>query len=195
VRLPGPGAADAEAGRPGAAQPPVEVGEGAVEADPAAVPGGERVDAGGLVGGPAQLHVTDGSVGAVPTSVTIVVGAAIVRDGRVLAARRTSPPAAAGRWELPGGKVEPGEEPGTAVVREVAEELGCVVQVVGWLPGAVPISDRHVLTVAHVELRAGEPAPVEHDRVRWLGPDELDAVDWLEPDRPFLEPLHALLRR
>lgn len=38
-----------------------------------------------------------------------VVGAAIVRDGRVLAARRTFPAEAAGRWELPGGKVEPGE--------------------------------------------------------------------------------------
>lgn len=123
-----------------------------------------------------------------------VVGAAIVRAGRVLAARRTRPAAAAGRWELPGGKVEPGETPETALVREIAEELGCVVAVEEWLPGTVRISDRHRLGVAVCRLVAeGEPAPTEHDAVRWLGAAELDDVDWLEPDRPFLGPLAARL--
>ncbi len=115
-----------------------------------------------------------------------VVGAALLRDGRVLAARRTTPAAAAGRWEFPGGKVEPGEPPESALVREVREELGCEVEVAGWLAGAVPVGERHELTVALVRLVAGEPAPTEHDRIRWLGPDELGDVDWLEPDRPFL---------
>ena len=124
-----------------------------------------------------------------------VVGAAILRDGRVLAARRTAPPAAAGRWELPGGKVEPGERPDTALVREVREELGCDVAVTGWLPGSAPIGETHVLTVATAVLVDGsaDPDPVEHDAVRWLGADELDDVDWLEPDRPFLVALAALL--
>jgi 8-oxo-dGTP diphosphatase len=121
--------------------------------------------------------------------VTAVVGAAIVRDGRVLAARRTTPPEAAGRWEFPGGKVEPDETPDAALVREIAEELGCTVEVVAWLPGAVPIGVRHTLTVALARIVAGEPVPHEHDAVRWLGPDELGDVDWLEPDRPFLEHL------
>ena len=58
-----------------------------------------------------------------------VVGAAIIRDGRVLAARRTAPPEAAGRWELPGGKVEPGEHRDGALVREIREELGVTVAV------------------------------------------------------------------
>lgn len=120
------------------------------------------------------------------TSVVSVVGAAIVRDGRVLAARRTAPAATAGRWELPGGKVEPGETPEAALVREIAEELGCTVAVTGWLPGEVAIGERHVLTVAVVELVAGEPQPQEHDAVRWLAAGELGSVDWLEPDRPFL---------
>ena len=115
-----------------------------------------------------------------------VVGAALLRDGRVLAARRTTPAAAAGRWEFPGGKVEPGESPESALVREVREELGCEVEVAGWLSGAVPVGERHELTVALVRMVAGEPAPTEHDRIRWLGPDELGDVDWLEPDRPFL---------
>jgi 8-oxo-dGTP diphosphatase len=115
-----------------------------------------------------------------------VVGAAIVRDGRVLAARRTAPPEAAGRWEFPGGKVEPGESPEEALVREVGEELGCTIAVTRWLPGEEPIGERHLLRVAVAELVTGEPEPREHDAVRWLGPDELHDVDWLDPDVPFL---------
>lgn len=112
-----------------------------------------------------------------------------MRDGRVLAARRTFPADAAGRWEFPGGKVELGETPEAALVREVAEELGCEITVSHWLPGEVAIGDRHVLTVAVAALVAGEPVPSEHDAVRWLGAGELAGVDWLEPDRPFLEHL------
>ena len=124
-----------------------------------------------------------------------VVGAALLRDGRVLAARRTAPAAAAGRWELPGGKVEPGETPAEALVREVREELGCHVAVTGWLPGAADIGTTHVLTVATAVLLAGspEPDPVEHDAVRWLAAAELGDVDWLEPDRPFLPLLASRL--
>ncbi|MBZ5740078.1 (deoxy)nucleoside triphosphate pyrophosphohydrolase [Nocardioides mangrovi] len=119
-------------------------------------------------------------------AVSVVVGAAILRDGRVLAARRTAPPEAAGRWELPGGKVEPGETREVALVREIREELGCTVAVTGWLPGEVAIGGRHVLAVGTCELVAGEPEPREHDAVRWLAGDQLGEVDWLEPDRPFL---------
>ena len=68
----------------------------------------------------------------------LVVGVAVVAHGRLLAARRTSPAEAAGRWELPGGKVEPGESPAEAAVREVREELGCAVTVTGTLDGADP---------------------------------------------------------
>ncbi len=127
-----------------------------------------------------------------PTPVQ-VVGAAIVRDGRVLAARRTRPAAAAGRWELPGGKVEPGESAGDAVVREVGEELGCRIAVDGWLAGSSPIGAGLVLTVARARLVAGEPVPHEHDAVRWLAAAELDDVDWLDSDRPFLAELRGIL--
>ena len=122
-----------------------------------------------------------------------VVGAAIIRDGRVLAARRTFPAEAAGRWEFPGGKVEPGETPDAALVREIAEELGCPITVDGWLAGAAAIGSTHVLTVARATLLSGEPYPHEHDAVRWLSADELDDVDWLEPDRPFLDEVRSLL--
>lgn len=124
-----------------------------------------------------------------------VVGAAIVRDGRVLAARRTTPVAAAGRWEFPGGKVEPGETPAAALVREVAEELGCTIAVTAWLPGSASIGATHELRVATAVLVRGEPEPTEHDLLRWLDADGLDDVDWLEPDRPFLAPLAGMMSR
>lgn len=123
----------------------------------------------------------------------LVVGAAIIRDGCVLAARRTTPPEAAGRWEFPGGKVEAGESASAALVREIAEELGCTIEVDAWLAGAVPIGDTHELAVATARLVAGVPIPHEHDAVRWLAPEELDDVDWLDPDRPFLPELRELL--
>lgn len=123
----------------------------------------------------------------------LVVGAAMVRHGQVLAARRTRPAEAAGRWELPGGKVEPGEDPAEALVREVDEELGVTAVVTAWLDGEHPVGGgRHVLRVAQVEA-TGVPEPTEHDAVRWLGPEELDDVDWLDPDRPFLVELRERL--
>lgn len=125
----------------------------------------------------------------------LVVGAAIVRGGTLLAARRTRPVAAAGRWELPGGKVEPGESPDAALVREVAEELGCTVVVTDWLERSVPVSPGLSLRVGLARIVEGEPDPVEHDEVRWLGAAELGTVDWLDADRPFLPDLRVVLAR
>lgn len=122
---------------------------------------------------------------------SLVVGAAIVRDGRLLAARRTTPPV--GGWELPGGKVEAGESPDAALTREIEEELGCGITVTGWLPGSVEVGPGLQLEIAVAGLASGEPVPREHDAVRWLRADELDAVAWLPADVPFVEQLRAVL--
>ena len=125
----------------------------------------------------------------------LVVGVALVHEGRVLAARRAYPEDSAGRWEFPGGKVDAGESPGSALVREVREELGCVVAVTGWLDPEVPIRDDLVLRVATATLAEGEPVPRdgEHDALRWLRPDQLGEVDWLDADRPFVDALGGML--
>ena len=104
----------------------------------------------------------------------------------------------AGCWELPGGKVEPGEEPAAAAVREIEEELGCLVEVTGSLDGSsvVPTGSAGgqglVLRVVTARLVDGDPVPHEHDAVRWLRADELDQVAWAEADLPFLDPLRDL---
>lgn len=122
-----------------------------------------------------------------------VAAAAVVRAGRVLATRRTHPADVAGRWELPGGKVEAGESVADAVVREVHEELGCSVAYLRALSGRAFIKPGYELTTHLVRLASGEPIPREHDAVRWLAPEELDEVDWLPADRPFLPEIAELL--
>ncbi|HEX2892412.1 MAG TPA: NUDIX domain-containing protein [Marmoricola sp.] len=124
----------------------------------------------------------------------LVVGVAVVHAGRVLAARRCRR-GTPGGWELPGGKVDRGETPAEAAVREIREELGCEVEVHGWLEPEVPITDRLLVRVATAVLVDGEPVPHdgEHDAVRWLREDQLDDVTWLPADRPFTGPLRKML--
>lgn len=136
--------------------------------------------------------------------VRLVVGAAIVDDlvrpTRLLSARRTEPAALAGGWELPGGKVDEGESPLSALHREVLEELGVRVQlgshVPGPLPGSTwPLGDRYEMLVWLAEVVEGTPAPIEdHDELRWLALDDLRAVAWLPADLPIVEQLEAVLR-
>ncbi len=114
---------------------------------------------------------------------TVVVAAAIECDGRYLAARRTKPDWAAGRWEFPGGKVEPGETEEQALVREIREELGVDIEVKRRIPGEWPLHDDLVLHLYAATLIAGEPAPLEqHDEIRWVTPSEFDGIDWLPSD-------------
>ena len=119
----------------------------------------------------------------------VVVGA-VLRDagGRVLAARRERP---AG-WELPGGKVEPGETEPAALVRELREELGVTVEVGDRIGPDVPIGSELLLRGWTAALADGEPTALEHAELRWLAPDELDTVAWLPADRPIVASLSRL---
>ncbi|RLL67577.1 (deoxy)nucleoside triphosphate pyrophosphohydrolase [Streptomyces sp. Z26] len=114
----------------------------------------------------------------------MVVAGAVYDAGRLLAARRTEPPALAGRWELPGGKVEPGETERQALVRELREELGVAVEPLDRIDGEWPVGGGLLLRVWRARLLGGTPRPLQdHDALRRLAPAELFDVDWLDHDR------------
>lgn len=119
----------------------------------------------------------------------VVVGAAIFdADRRLLAAQRAAPARYAGLWEFPGGKVEVGETPAEALVRECREELGIDIEV-GPLVGDAEI-DIGVLQVYRASIISGAPEAREHQALRWLAPHELDDVPWIAADRPLVRRLH-----
>ncbi len=123
----------------------------------------------------------------------IVVGAAIVRRGQLLGARRSAPATLAGGWELPGGKVEPGESELAALVRECREELGVEITPGARVPGEWALGPNLMLRVYLAEIVTGEPAPLEdHDELRWLGAADLFAVPWLPADVPAVTAVSAL---
>lgn len=114
-----------------------------------------------------------------------VVGAVIVHDDLVLCAQRADGPLI-GLWEFPGGKIEPGESPASALVREIREELGCDIRV-----GLEITTTTHeydlaaiTLTTFYCTLLDGEPTVGEHAAIRWCAPSELPTLEWAPADIP-----------
>lgn len=111
------------------------------------------------------------------------MAAAIVRRGRVLAAERAAPRDWSGYWELPGGKVEPGEADEQALTRECAEELGVRIQVGARIGPELALPQiGGVLRVHLARLVDGEPQALEHRQLRWLCAAEMGSVRWLPSD-------------
>jgi 8-oxo-dGTP diphosphatase len=126
-----------------------------------------------------------------------VVGAVLIRDGRMLVARRRTELARGGKWEIPGGKVEWGESDQRAIEREMEEELGVTVSA-----GAVLAECEHSypdvqirLVAVEAVLRAGELRLVDHDAVAWVDADGLSSLDWAPADMPLLPACREALRR
>jgi 8-oxo-dGTP diphosphatase len=117
-----------------------------------------------------------------------------VRDGRLLAQRRAVPARLAGRWELPGGRVELGESEPAALRRECQEELGARITVLRRVGVDVPLPGS-VLRVYSATITEGSPEPraLEHAGLRWVSGAELAELDWLDADRVLLPDLATLL--
>lgn len=128
----------------------------------------------------------------------LVVAAVLVDDlahpTKALAARRTRPERLVGRWELPGGKVEPGEDPLAALHRELDEELGITVEVGDELVGPSGPGSTWVLTSGLVmrvwwcAVASGVPEPAEaHDALAWVDAASINDLAWLDPDLPVVD--------
>lgn len=124
----------------------------------------------------------------------IVVAGALISGGALLVAQRRRPPELAGMWELPGGKVAPGEDEVAALIRELREELGVQVRVGRRLGADVEVGDL-LLRAYAVEQTAGELHPHDHGELRWVRAADLDALPWVPADRAWLPELAALLER
>lgn len=118
-----------------------------------------------------------------------VVGAAIMKDGKLFVAQRPEGKEVGLKWEFPGGKIEKEETPKEALVREIQEELGTIVEV-----------DRYIATVRHqyqsfhltmqvfrCSLVGPEPVLSEHVNSRWITAEEIDSLDWAPADYKILD--------
>ncbi len=125
-----------------------------------------------------------------------VVAALVLEDSRVLATQ-CAPHKHGGGWEFPGGKLEPGELPQEAVVRELAEELGVCVEAGEILRTVEWDYPTFHLRMHCLECRllSGTIRLHEHVDARWLSADELYSVDWLPADVDVLETLEKRLRQ
>lgn len=118
-------------------------------------------------------------------------------DGRVLVQQRPAGKPMAGLWEFPGGKIEPGETPEAALIRELDEELGIAVDQARLVPAVFasePLGDRHLLLLVYL-CRQWSGTPVAHHAaaLRWLRPAELHALDMPPADKPLIALLEALV--
>jgi len=118
-----------------------------------------------------------------------VVGAVIVKDGKVLCAQRGDAGNLPLKWEFPGGKIEPSESPRQALEREIQEELECKVDVEGEITTTIYKYDFATisLTTFYCALIDGVPRLSEHAAVEWLTPSELPKLDWAPADVPAVE--------
>lgn len=126
-----------------------------------------------------------------PAAPLRVVGAVLVdAQDRVLAARRRAGLREAGRWEFPGGKIEPGESPQEALRRELREELGVETRV-GWLIGRGTTGaggrELHLDCYWARVLGARPASSTDHDELAWLDRDALAERDWPEADQPIVD--------
>lgn len=127
-----------------------------------------------------------------------VVAAALINEtGQILLQQRPENRSMAGLWEFPGGKVETGESPEHALVRELEEELGIAISPSDLAPltfASEELGDRHLLLLLYTCHRwQGEPRPLESPEIRWVGIDDMPELPMPPADAPFIPVLEKFL--
>ncbi|WP_242181987.1 (deoxy)nucleoside triphosphate pyrophosphohydrolase [Sphingomonas sp. CARO-RG-8B-R24-01] len=135
---------------------------------------------------------------AIAKPLLFVVAAGLVDDhGRVLVQQRPEGKALAGLWEFPGGKVEPGEAPELALVRELREELDVGVDPADLEPltfASVDLADQHLLLLLYLcRVWTGAPRPLEASALAWHPPSALRGLAMPPADVPFIAMLETAL--
>ena len=138
-----------------------------------------------------------GPIPAAPSLLPVVAAALVDLEGRVLLQQRPEGKSLAGLWEFPGGKVEPGETPEAALIRELEEELAIVVPHACLAPAtfaSASLGDRHLLLLLYITRKwTGVPRALEATALRWVKPNEMHALPMPPADRPLIGLLDALI--
>jgi 8-oxo-dGTP diphosphatase len=123
-------------------------------------------------------------------SSTPVVCALIMREGRVLVARRPQGKRLAGYWEFPGGKIEQGETAEVALIREIREELSCEIEKLHPGPAVLYRYEWGEILlhpfICSLHLASPEPVALEHTEMTWRLPQELSHIELAPADLPVL---------
>lgn len=128
----------------------------------------------------------------------LVVAAALIDgEGRVLLQQRAPDRQMAGLWEFPGGKVEQGERPEAALIRELEEELGIEVhadQLAAAAFASAPLGERHLLLLLYLCRRwRGVPQALDASGLKWLKPADMSPAEMPPADAPLIPILDRLI--
>jgi 8-oxo-dGTP diphosphatase len=130
-----------------------------------------------------------------PTTLVVVAAALTNQADEILLQLRPEGRSMAGLWEFPGGKVEPGESPESALVRELKEELGVSVSLADLVPftfASEPFGDRHLLLMLYsCTCWTGEPVALESPELRWVKPADMDRLPMPPADKPLVKALQG----
>lgn len=128
---------------------------------------------------------------------TVVAVALVDGEGRVLLQQRAPGRQMAGLWEFPGGKVEEGERPEEALIRELKEELGIDTDAACLAPAtfaSADLGERHMLLLLYIcrEWR-GTPEPLDATELEWVRPNQMFELPMPPADKPLIGLLDALI--
>lgn len=120
--------------------------------------------------------------------IEVVAGLILNSQGQLLVCRRAPEKHLGGKWEFPGGKLEPTETAAQALVRELQEELGITVAPGQALSPVVHDYGRGPIRLSPILCRItiGTPHPHEHSEIRWCGKTQVHSLDWAAADLPIL---------